>query len=370
MNHYLTSFIFLIFLLISTSLQSTDIQTLQKDSSITVDSNFGMVYFDSSSFQIGDEIEFEIKATSFNVDKLYYLFQDNNSSTFADLSINENSFYSESYHTKKGEEKDKSFEYKYYKIKKDSAHLNGGLSGKFLVLIFDCEGNDVIIKNGKNLAQIAVGGKPSTGGDGILKKSGSITVNWDDGGIIFDSSDFKVGDEIYIKIKAEYFYDSHIYYEFVDDLSTYEPSYVYEDYYKTFSTKTDYEGDFVIHYYTIKKDNSHLDNQKGNYLIIYFDCDGSVTITNTVENEGNNATVIAVVVVAVIVVIVVLAIVIYCYRRKKMAPMVNGMEVAPQSYGVQNPQNCGNQYNQNNNMNMNFNSNNQMNGYNYNNNGY
>lgn len=53
-----------------------------------------------------------------------------------------------------------------------------------------------------------------------------------------------------------------------------------------------------------------------------------------------------------------------------MAPMVNGMEVAPQSYGVQNPQNCGNQYNQNNNMNMNFNSNNQMNGYNYNNNGY
>ena len=97
-----------------------------------------MVYFDSSSFQIGDEIEFEIKATSFKVDKLSYKFIDNNSTTFDDSSIKENTYYSESYHTKNGEEKDKSFEYKYYKIKKDSAHLNGGLSGKFLVLIFDC----------------------------------------------------------------------------------------------------------------------------------------------------------------------------------------------------------------------------------------
>ena len=369
MNHYLTSFIFFLFLLINTSLESTVIKTLQKDSSITVPSSLGMIFFDSSNFQIDDEIEFEIKATSFKDDKLYYIFKDNNSSTFDDSSIKENSFYSESKHTKKGDEKDKSFEYKYYKIKKERVHLNG-LSGNFLVLIFDCEGDDVIIKNGKNLNQKSPGGKPSTFDDGILKKSKTISVYWYDGGIIFDSSDFKEGDEIYFKVKAVYFYDSSIYYEFVDDLSTYYPSPWFEDYFEAFSTKTDYEGINVIHYYTIKKDKYHLENHKGKYLVIYFDCDGLVTITNTVENEGNNATVIAVVIVVVAVVIILLGILIYCYRRKKMAQMAYGMQVAPQSYGVQNVQNCGNQYNQNNNMNMNFNSNNQMNGYNYNNNAF
>ena len=56
-----------------------------------------------------------------------------------------------------------------------------------------------------------------------------MTVSWDDGGIIFNSSDFKEGDEIYITIKSEYFYDSNIYYEFVDDLFIYNPSISFEN---------------------------------------------------------------------------------------------------------------------------------------------
>lgn len=70
MNHYLTLVIFFIFLLIDISLESSDIKILQKDSSITVSSSIGMVFFDSSSFQINEEIEFEIKAKSLKMMKI------------------------------------------------------------------------------------------------------------------------------------------------------------------------------------------------------------------------------------------------------------------------------------------------------------
>ena len=101
-----------------------------------------------------------------------------------------------------------------------------------------------------------------------------------------DSSEFKEGDEIYIKVKATYFYDNYLYYDFTDNLQTYTPSYLFEDYLYEFSTKNIYENGYMIKHYTITKKN--LNGKQGKYLIMYFDCEGDVTITNTEKNEGND----------------------------------------------------------------------------------
>ena len=58
MNHYFVFLFYLIFLLINISLESEfyEIETLLPDLEITVNSSVGMIYFESSSFQIDDEI--------------------------------------------------------------------------------------------------------------------------------------------------------------------------------------------------------------------------------------------------------------------------------------------------------------------------
>ena len=351
MNNYLPSLLFIFFLLVNTSSESYEIQTLRPDLEITVDSSIGMFYFDSSTFQIDDEIEFIIKASSFQNNQIKYKFIDNAEykSTIDNTykqTLKRNTYSLEANITKTIKEDSQSYIYNYYSFTKDSKKLDGS-NGEYLIIFFECKGK-VTIKNGKNLRNTINLSEPKTSDDGILKKYGTIQAKGSDGGIIFDSSDFEEGEDIFFKIKAEYFYDTEIYYEFVDDLSTYHPSLFYNSYHSTHYTDKDYESGFDIYYYTIKKDKTLLGNLEGKYLIIFFQCRGIVTITNTKENEGNSSVYIAIVVI-IIVVIGIGVLIYYCCKRRKNAQInqnaqINNVQNMNQNNLVYNP----NAMNQNN----------------------
>ena len=371
MNHYFVFLFYFIFLLINISLESEfyEIETLLPDLEITVNSSVGMIYFESSSFQIDDEIELLINASSFKNNKIQYKFIDyNNYHTFIDdndkQTLKSKSYSLEANATKNIDENGQKYVYKYFIIKKDLKKFDI-LYGNYLIIFFECEGK-VTIKNGKNLKNSIILGEPKTTDDGILKKYGTIKVSGTDGGIIFDSSEFKEGEDMFFKIEALIFYDNNIYYEFVDDLSTYYPSPFYYNYFSAYYTNTDYDGSYEIHYYTITKDKAHLGNLKGKYLIIFFECSGFVTITNTKENEGNISTIIAVIVV-IIVVIGIGVLIYYCIRRRKNAQMIQMTNAqVNQVYNQNNMNQNNNMYNTNimNQNNIIYNQNNMIPNYN------
>ena len=344
---------------------STDAEILTKGSIKEFVTYDGSIIFDVSDFSVNDEIRIEVRATNFNGDQITAAFFDNFDADIAnDKFFNENPFDTK---TESG------FTYKYYIIKKSQSNF-----GKYLVLDFPSD-NTVYIKlsdKGRTISK-------TTTDTTYLKKYGTITVLGSDGGFIMDTSDFKINDEIYLKITATYFRNSRIYYEFTDNLNTYNPSSYYEDYDYEYSSKTDYNNDnTVTKYYTIKKNSHSYGNIKGNYMVVYFECTGHVTIVNTKENEGKLSTgaIIGIVIACVVVVVI---IIIYCiYRRKKLAQlagMTNGGEAVVdnnQNYNNNNQnyaqnynqnQNYNNNYNQNYNQNYNIDSNNQMNAQYYNN---
>ena len=322
--------LFLIFLLINKSLENTfslenSLATLQKDESVTVSSTVGMIFFNSSSFQIDEEIEFEIKATSFFNDEINYEFLDKQNLS----NVGDNTFFVEAEYTKNKEVNGQSYVFNYFTIYKNNDNLNG-LNGKYLLLTFYCDGN-VTIKNGKNLFFTD---------DTILKKYSSLDVDGSDGNFIFDSNDFKEDEEIYFKIKAKTFIDTKIDYLFVDELSKFTPN--LKD--SAVSTKSKSEGGYEIYYYTIKKDKQHLHNQKGKYLIIFFYCEGTVTIENIEKMEGNNSNLTTIIAVVIVAVICIGIFAYYCYKRRKRSQneIVGDIPVTPISV-VNNGQN----YNQN-----------------------
>ena len=78
--------------------------------------------------------------------------------------------------------------------------------------MLDCEEEgDVIITNGKNMTQ-KDSTKISKNDDGILTKYGTINSKGSNDWIFFDTSYYKEGEEIHIKIKVEYFFERIIYY--------------------------------------------------------------------------------------------------------------------------------------------------------------
>lgn len=72
-NHCMKSIlIFLIFILINTSLQSSNY--LQRNDNITVSSSDSSIIFNSSSFKNNEIIYFEFKAESLSITEIEYLF--------------------------------------------------------------------------------------------------------------------------------------------------------------------------------------------------------------------------------------------------------------------------------------------------------
>ena len=107
--------------------------------------------------------------------------------------------------------------------------------------------------------------------------------------IILDSSGFKKGEKIFLEMEAKRFKKDFINYEFTNDLSSYEnitqiPFYKKDSKKHKYSSKTNIKREFdipilVTKHFTIKKDN------KGDYLVILFYCEGDVLIKNS--EKGN-----------------------------------------------------------------------------------
>ena len=212
-----------------------------------------------------------------------------------------------------------------------------------------------------------------------LKKYEKVTVPSTEAHIIFDSSDFKKGEEIYFKVTADSFNEDYLLYKFFDDGAS-MANVDLDTYKKATPSKTDneYDGEEIVSvtkYFTIKKDERDLGSLEGKYLVIVFDCTGNVLIENTKENEGKTTMIVIIVVVVVVVILVAICIFCYCKRRKALANGTTTNEVYvgnnDPNYNM-NPGNNANVYNKNynnNNYNNNYNNNNYNNN-NYNNNNY
>ena len=156
-------------------------------------------------------------------------------------------------------------------------------------------------------------------------------LNTDSAVIFFDSSDFKVDEEIYIVISGYYIY-TYIDYVFVDDISlhaSFTTSELRREYSTKYVTKTNvYDGyTFEERYYTIEKTRDRIKNGSGKYLLIYTYMHGFYDIENTKDNLGNSKAVIIGVVVGVVVLAIIVGIILYCYRRKKRLAAMNQANV-------------------------------------------
>ena len=117
----------------------------------------------------------------------------------------------------------------------------------------------------------------------ILQKFGSVKTT--DNSMIFNTSQFNEGDDIYIIIDSELDCDEYISYQFYDNINeiykqTTELKYIKSsDSYELtniFGKKT-----HLSLYYTIKKEKNILDNLKGDILYFEFKCEGEVEIKNS-----------------------------------------------------------------------------------------
>ena len=213
-----------------------------------------------------------------------------------------------------------------------------------------------------------------------LKKYEKVTVPSTEDHIIFDSSDFKKGEEIYFKVTADSFNEDYLLYKFFDDGAS-MANVDLDTYKKATPSKTDneYDGEEIVSvtkYFTIKKDERDLGSLEGKYLVIVFYCTGNVLIENTKENEGKTTMIVIIVVVVVVVIAVAICIFCYCKRRKALANGTTTNEVYVGNNDPNYNMNTGNNanvynknYNNNNYNNNNYNNNNYNNN-NYNNNNY
>ena len=180
-----------------------------------------------------------------------------------------------------------------------------------------------------------------------LGKYKSVNVDSSEIVIIFDSSDFKEGEEMHFKLKAEkqYFYDDSkyngIYYEYIGgDVPYDEDKLNFVRFQGKIETENTPSKTFQTKYFTITKKSSEFRGTNGNNLLIYFMIeDGDVEITNTKEDEGKIETWIIVVIVVAVVVVIGISVGCWCWRRKKQLAAQNattaGYAQAP-GYG-QNP---------------------------------
>ena len=165
--------------------------------------------------------------------------------------------------------------------------------------------------------------------------------------ITFDSSDFKIGEEIYIKITGR-FSNPYIEYYFYDDediLQTEDKCNIisvvppFKEYFNKIEKVLDDYGNYLydIRYFTIDKKKESLASLNGHYLKIFPYMDSLYDIENTQMNQGY-ARIVGIVIAVVVIVGIIIAIIIYCiYRRKRMAQFnQGGSTYNPQNVPVKN----------------------------------
>ena len=151
----------------------------------------------------------------------------------------------------------------------------------------------------------------------ILQRNESKKTNNDY--IIFNSSSFSIGDEMYFEIKSKGDCDDILYYQYYDNVSSidYNNTELYYNTKSTSSSSSKVNGKIksLSLYYTIKKKENELDGLKGDYLFFNFDCDESVEFVNSKKNN-NLTTILAIVAAVIILSIACILIIRYCRKRR------------------------------------------------------
>ena len=166
--------------------------------------------------------------------------------------------------------------------------------------------------------------------------------------ILLDSSGFKIGEEIYIKISGFFLEEfPYIEYNFYDVENIEQngkciiPSSqsLFKEYFNKIDKVLDDYGNLLyeIRYFTIDKKKEYLGESNGNILKIFPHMYGTYGIENTEINQGY-ARILGIVIACVVIVGVIIAIIIYCiYRRKRMAQFnQGGSTYNPQNAPVKN----------------------------------
>ena len=266
--------------------------------------------FNSSTITISDdqtkELSFQVKANKgkFIDDTVNYAFINSDSDITSTIT-----FLSTSYSSTDNE--NDAHDIKYFKITIQStdSHL-------IYIKLSISEGL-VVITSTIPLANLPDGVEQSN----IIGKYKSKTVNFDDYVVIFDVGDFKEGEEMHFKIKAETdsYLANYIYYQYVGGEITFDESKLrYIDY----TGKSTFEHvnsiSYKTRYFNIKKVSEEFDGTEGNYLLIYFLFSyGQITITNTETDEGKLETWVIIVIVVAVALVIAMSIFCFCWRRKK-----------------------------------------------------
>ena len=171
---------------------------------------------------------------------------------------------------------------------------------------------------------------------GKYQKLYSVTETF----VYFDSSDFKVNDEIYIIITGKFLENvKEIDFLFLDDIAAFSSGSSFKK--VSYNKKETKENGREARYYTIKKSSSNLNGVDGKYLLIFpfTEDDEPYDIENTKENKGNSNSTIIVIVVVVIAVIIIGFIIFYCIRKKKSQAAIQSNQNYPNSTNAVNVKN-------------------------------
>lgn len=152
-----------------------------------------------------------------------------------------------------------------------------------------------------------------------FSKYGSFSTK--EGHAIFDPTEFEIGEYMYFKITAKEFNNDELGYEYLDEIPD-NYNFEFNDDKLTVKShhksegKDDDEIESETRFYKIEKKQQEIGNLKGNYLILYFDCDGKVEIENTKKDVGKIKFIITLVI-SIIAVIAIIILTYFCVCRKK-----------------------------------------------------
>ena len=152
----------------------------------------------------------------------------------------------------------------------------------------------------------------------ILRKDGSKKTR--DGYIVFDSSEFLVGDTMHFEIESSSSCDDYLYYQYYDNIDNINIS--YSNFNQMYSVKYNFQSSVTVNgelqsltrHFKIEKKREELADLEGNYLYLEFDCFGSVEISNT-KSSGKTIIIIVVVIVVFIIVVLIFVLVFCCICR-------------------------------------------------------
>ena len=174
--------------------------------------------------------------------------------------------------------------------------------------------------------------------DEILQKYSEVSVY--SGCVIFNATDFQIGEKIYLEIETKGDCSNELYYQHYNDMTYIYglPELVTRT---TTSSSTSVNGKTTTTYYFTIKKSTDINDLQGNYIQLYYDCDDKYKIKNTESSGATKLIIIVCCVVGAVLVVIIIIIVLCCYRRRvrnrigyvyPVNPYYSGQQVYPQ-YG-------------------------------------